>query len=152
MSGPVRLWWWSRQAYLRRWTKVARLLQMLNALVYKADLPPDVDFQPDIKLLHRGTGVVIHPNVKIGKRVVILHGVTIAGTEPHNDGPMVIEDGVQIGTGAVILPRRTTSITVGEKARIGANAVVRFDVPPGATVRGPKSGIYPAPEAEQTSP
>jgi serine O-acetyltransferase len=58
---------------------------------------------------------------------------------------------VYIGTGAKVLGH----VTVGDDARIGANAVVLSDVPPGATVVGiparivvRKSQEAPAPDSK----
>jgi len=99
------------------------------------------------------TGVEIHPNVSIGKRFFIDHGmgvvigetaeigddctlyqgVTLGGTS-WNKGKRhpTLERGVVIGAGAKILG----PIVVGENARVGSNAVVVKDVPPEATVIG----------------
>nr|VFJ52965.1 MAG: serine O-acetyltransferase [Candidatus Kentron sp. DK] len=99
------------------------------------------------------TGIEIHPNVTIGKRFFIDHGmgvvigetaeigddctlyqgVTLGGTS-WNKGKRhpTLGDGVVVGAGAKILG----PVVVGENARIGSNAVVVKDVPPGATVVG----------------
>lgn len=99
------------------------------------------------------TGIEIHPNVIIGKRFFIDHGmgvvigetaeigddctlyqgVTLGGTS-WNKGKRhpTLKRGVVVGAGAKILG----PIVVGEDARIGSNAVVIKDVPPGATVIG----------------
>nr|VFJ88957.1 MAG: serine O-acetyltransferase [Candidatus Kentron sp. H]VFJ89763.1 MAG: serine O-acetyltransferase [Candidatus Kentron sp. H]VFJ97190.1 MAG: serine O-acetyltransferase [Candidatus Kentron sp. H] len=99
------------------------------------------------------TGIEIHPNVAIGQRFFIDHGmgvvigetaeigddctlyqgVTLGGTS-WNKGKRhpTLGRGVVVGAGAKILG----PIVVGEEARIGSNAVVVKDVPPGATVIG----------------
>jgi acetyltransferase-like isoleucine patch superfamily enzyme len=46
--------------------------------------------------------------------------------------PVVIEDGVWLGEGSVILK----GVTVGKRAVVGANAVVTKDVPPFTIVAG----------------
>jgi serine O-acetyltransferase len=52
-----------------------------------------------------------------------------------------------IGTGAKIIAKREQAIRIGSGARIGANAVVIADVPPGATAVGvPARCLGPAPE------
>src|SRR5918992_27935 len=61
------------------------------------------------------TGIEIHPGAKVGSCVFIDHGM-----------------GVVVGAGAKILG----GFTVGDGARIGSNAVVVKEVPPGATVVG----------------
>ena len=101
------------------------------------------------------TGIDIHPGAKIGEHLFIDHGfsvigetaeignnvtiyqcVTLGGTNPANGvggkRHPTIEDDVIIGSGAQILG----PISVGKRARIGANAVVTQDVPDGATMVG----------------
>ena len=104
------------------------------------------------------TGIDIHPGAQIGSKFFIDHGfvvigetaeigdnvtmyqcVTLGGTNPTNGAvgkrhPTIL-DNVIIGSGAQILG----PITVGERARIGAAAVVTNDVPAGATMVGQKA-------------
>jgi len=77
--------------------------------------------------------VVIGDNVFIGPHVVFTndkhppsHGAW------KNTRPTIVEDGVSIGAGAVILP----SVSIGKGAVIGAGAIVTKDVPDNATVMG----------------
>lgn len=76
--------------------------------------------------------VWIHPDVKLGERVNLMHYVSI-GTNMRSDGgcPVVGND-VFVGTGAVILGK----VKVGDGARIGANSLVINNVPPGAFAVG----------------
>ena len=72
----------------------------------------------------------------IGDNVTIYQCVTLGGTSPDNGvagkrHPTLLE-GVILGSGAQVLG----PITVGRGARVGANAVVTRDVPPGSTVVG----------------
>jgi len=64
---------------------------------------------------------------------MVYHGVTLGGTS-WNKGKRhpTLEPGVVIGAGAKIIG----PITVGAGARVGSNAVVVKDVPPGATAVG----------------
>ncbi len=80
--------------------------------------------------------VVIGETAEIGDDVTIYQHVTLGGTNPA-DGVAgkrhpTIGDGVIIGSGAAVLG----PVTVGARARIGANAVVTRDVPEGATMVG----------------
>ena len=99
------------------------------------------------------TGIEIHPGATIGRRVFIdhgmgvvigetaeikddctlYHGVTLGGTS-WNKGKRhpTLERGVVIGAGAKVLG----PITLFEGAKVGSNAVVVRDVPPGATAVG----------------
>ena len=113
------------------------------------------------------TAIDIHPGAKIGKNFFIDHGftvigetaeigdnvtiyqcVTLGGTNPTNGKGgkrhPTLEDNVIIGSGAQIIG----PITVGERGRVGANAVVMEDVPAGATMVGVKarSTLVPAEE------
>jgi serine O-acetyltransferase len=104
------------------------------------------------------TGIDIHPGAKIGRHLFIDHGftvigetaeignnvtiyqcVTLGGTNPANGIPgkrhPTLEDNVIVGSGAQILG----PITVSQRARVGANAVVTEDVPEGATMVGVKA-------------
>ncbi len=86
--------------------------------------------------IDHGTGVVIGETAIIGNDVTLYHGVTLGGiapgSMPQGRRHPVVEDNVIIGAGAQVLG----GITVGNGARVGANAVVVKDVPPGVTVVG----------------
>ena len=96
--------------------------------------------------------------ISVGRRVVISYQVTIADSDFHpvdpaarrNDAiaaapgadarlraplesrPVLIEDDVWIGIGAIVLK----GVRIGRSARVAAGAVVTRDVPDGATVAG----------------
>ncbi|MGL4501613.1 MAG: serine O-acetyltransferase [Planktothrix sp.] len=134
---PCFIWWLSCQAYKRKLYWVARLLKAINFLVFHAILPPECEIEKDIQLCHYGLGVVVHCNVKIGHRVKIYHHVTLAAqTWVGSEHKIFIEDDVIIGSGAAIIGRGNQSLTIGNNAKIGANAVVTHDVLPGQTVVG----------------
>jgi serine O-acetyltransferase len=90
--------------------------------------------------IDHGMGVVIGETAEIGDDVTLYHGVTLGGVAPSVDSDAqrnhkrhpTLEDGVIVGSGAQILG----PITVARQARVGANAVVTKDVPPGVTVVG----------------
>ncbi|WP_026325623.1 serine O-acetyltransferase EpsC [Sphingomonas sp. Mn802worker] len=80
--------------------------------------------------------VVIGETAVIGDNVTIYQCVTLGGTSPDNGvggkRHPTIADGAIIGSGAQVLG----PITVGERSRVGANAVVTRDVPAGAVMVG----------------
>ena len=83
--------------------------------------------------IDHGMGVVIGETSIIGDDVLMYHGVTLGGRgNLAGERHPIIGDRVMLGAGARILGR----ITIGEGARIGANAVVLADVPAGATATG----------------
>lgn len=71
------------------------------------------------------TGIILHPDAKIGANCLIFQQVTLSGK-------VIMGGHVDVGAGAKILG----PLTIGDHARIGANAVVTKDVPAGATVVG----------------
>ena len=82
---------------------------------------------------------MIGETADIGNNVTIYQCVTLGGTNPANGvggkrHPTLSDDAI-VGSGAQILG----PITVGRRARIGANAVVTEDVPEGATMVGVKA-------------
>lgn len=83
--------------------------------------------------IDHGMGVVIGETALVGDNVTLYQGVTLGGTS-WNKGKRhpTLGDGVIVGAGAKILG----PFSVGAGAKIGSNAVVTKEVPPGATVVG----------------
>lgn len=131
------LWWLSCRAYQLKIPLIPRLLKTFNFLVFHAILPYQAEIERDIDLKHYGLGIVIHPNVKIGKRVQIYHNVTLAA-ETWVGSPYKIQigDDVFIGAGAAVVGRKDQTLVIGDRATIGANAVVTRDVEADDTVVG----------------
>jgi serine O-acetyltransferase/putative colanic acid biosynthesis acetyltransferase WcaB len=88
--------------------------------------------------IYHGVGIVVNDRTVIGDDVGIRQHVTIGNSGENGPCP-VIEDGVELGAGCIILG----GVTVGKGARVGAGAVVTKDVPPGATVVGNPARILP---------
>lgn len=110
----------------------ARFLSWFARLVTNIDIHPGATIGERLFIDH-GAGVVIGETAVIGDDVTMYHGVTLGGTSwsPGRRHPTV-ETGAMIGAGAKILG----PITIGARARIGANSVVIEDVPPEMTVVG----------------
>ena len=83
--------------------------------------------------IDHGMGVVIGETAELGDECTLYHGVTLGGTT-WNKGKRhpTLGRGVVIGAGAKLLG----PIVVGDGARVGSNAVLVKDVPPGATAVG----------------
>lgn len=75
-------------------------------------------------------GVVIHEDAVVGSDCMIMQQVTL-GTTAHGGAP-TLGNNVYVGAGAKILG----SVKIGDRARIGANAVVMIDVPADSTAVG----------------
>jgi serine O-acetyltransferase len=93
------------------------------------EIGKDVELGAGVYFVHP-VGVVIGGTSRIGKRVRF-YGCNTVGAA-HEGGCPVIEEDVWVGAGARILG----PITVGARARIGANAVVLTDVAPDSVVVG----------------
>jgi len=96
--------------------------------------------------IDHGMGVVIGETAEIGDDCTLYHGVTLGGTS-WNKGKRhpTLGKGVVVGAGAKILG----PIVIGEGARIGSNAVVVKEVPPGATAIGIPARIIEADASAQ---
>lgn len=103
-------------------------------LLIGAELPPVIECGPGLRLPHAARGIILHPDVRLGSGVTLFHRVTIG--ERH-DGVPVIGDGVFVGAGAAVIG----GIKVGNKARVGAGAVVLCDVPEGCTAVGVPASV-----------
>jgi serine acetyltransferase len=119
-----------RQA-ARRWhiPFVNRTLRLAQMALYNIEIAKDVQLGEGVHFMH-SMGTVVGGDAKIGDRVHFLGGITVGNLD--NRGYPTIGEDVLIGAGARILG----PITIGAGARIGANAVVTTDVPPGATAVG----------------
>ncbi|TQF76902.1 serine O-acetyltransferase, partial [Elioraea sp. Yellowstone] len=120
-----RLWHWGLRL-------PARLLSHLGRLLTGIEIHPAARIGRRLVIDH-GDGVVIGETAEIGDDVLMYHQVTLGGTSlAGGKRHPTIGDKVILGAGAKILG----PIVVGEGARVGANAVVLSDVPPGQTVVG----------------
>lgn len=111
---------------------LARWLSYLNRFFTGIEIHPGATAGKGFFIDH-GMGVVIGETAEIGDNVLIYHGVTLGGVslEKKKRHP-TIGNNVVIATGAKVLG----AITIGDNAKIGANAVVLKDVPPDSTVVG----------------
>lgn len=113
---------------------IAKFFSMLNVLLFGLEVSPRVEIGGGLFLAHT-VGTVIGAE-RIGCNVTIMQGVTLGSKEPDIQFTVstrpVIGNHVLIGAGARIIGR----VTVGDYAKIGANAVVLEDVPPYATAAG----------------
>ena len=113
-----------------RW--LARFVSHIGRWITGIEIHPGATIGRRVFIDH-GMGVVIGETAEIGDDSTLYHGVTLGGTS-WNKGKRhpTLGKGVVVGAGAKILG----PIMIGDGAKIGSNAVVVKDVPPGATVVG----------------
>ena len=124
----------AHRLFRRGWFFLARAVNHWSRWMTAIDIHPGATIGRNFFIDHGF--VVIGETAEIGDNVTIYQCVTLGGTSPDNGlvgkrHPTVL-DGVIIGSGAQVLG----PITVGERSRIGANAVVTKDVPEGAVMVG----------------
>jgi serine O-acetyltransferase len=125
---------WKRRLFL-----LARAISTVGRFLTGIEIHPGATIGRRLVIDH-GTGVVIGETAEIGDDVTLYHCVTLGGLAPSVNSRSqtnvkrhpTLRNGVIVGSGAQILG----PITVGERARVGANSVVTHDVPPGVTAVG----------------
>lgn len=120
-------WLWIKKIYfLARW--MSQIIRWLTGV----EIHPGAVIGRRFFIYH-GMGVVIGETSEIGNDVTLYHGVTLGGVslEKGKRHP-TLGDKVVVGAGAKILG----DIKIGDRSRIGANAVVVKPVPSNSVVVG----------------
>ncbi len=111
---------------------LARLVSEVSRLLTGIEIHPGAKIGKRLVIDH-GMGVVIGETSVIGDDCLIFHGVTLGGKSFENiKRHPTIEDRVTVGAGAKILG----NITIGRESSIGANSVVTKDIPAGSVATG----------------
>ncbi|MFN3417210.1 MAG: serine O-acetyltransferase [Caldimonas sp.] len=121
-------WCWTHGL---RWT--GRFLSHLNRFFTGIEIHPGARIGRRVFIDH-GMGVVIGETAEVGDDCTIYQGVTLGGTSLSKGTKRhpTLGRGVIVGANAQVLG----GFTVGDGARVGSNAVVVKEVPPGATAVG----------------
>ena len=124
---PVVLLRLSELFHERRLGLLSKLFSMLNVVIFGIEVSPRVSIGGGLFLPHT-VGTVLGAS-KIGENCTIMQGVTLGASDTDlgftaSERPVIGSD-VLIGAGAKVIG----GVTVGDHARIGANAVVLQDVP-----------------------
>lgn len=127
--------WWHRIAH-RLWgwrlRLLARLLAGLSRWLTGIEIHPAATIGRRFFIDH-GMGVVIGETADIGDDCTLYHGVTLGGTHwSAGKRHPTLGHGVVIGAGAKVLG----PIVLGDGVRVGSNAVVLKDAPSGTTLVG----------------
>jgi len=131
--------------WVRGWRLLGRFISQAARTLTGIEIHPGATIGQRFFIDH-GMGVVIGETAEIGDDVMLYHGVTLGGTSlSHGKRHPTLESGVIVGAGAKILG----PVTIGANARIGANAVVVKDVPPGASAIGIPARVVPPRDQRQ---
>ena len=131
--------------WVNGWKWLARLVSNFGRWLTGIEIHPGAKIGRRFFIDH-GMGIVIGETAEIGDDVTLYQGVTLGGTS-WNKGKRhpTLGDGVVVGAGAKVLG----PFTVGAGAKVGSNAVVTKEVPPGATVVGIPGRIIVKSDDEQ---
>ena len=122
----------SSRLWKRGWYTLGRFVSHLGRFFTGIEIHPAAKLGRRLIIDH-GLGVVIGETAELGDDVYIYHQVTLGGTSTeHGKRHPTVGNNVIIGAGAKVLG----AIHIGDGARIGANAVVIAPVPAGTTVVG----------------
>jgi len=134
---------------------IARIVSQFSRFLTGIEIHPAAKIGKNFFIDH-GMGVVIGETSEIEDNVTLYHSVTLGGISPSiNSGEQrgvkrhpTLKNNVVVGSGAQVLG----PVTVGEFAKIGANAVVTRDVPEHAIMVGvPAKNIKTKSEIKDTS-
>lgn len=135
----------ANRLWRRKFRWLARIVSHLARFLTGIEIHPGATIGRRFFIDH-GMGVVIGETAIIGDDVTLYHGVTLGGTS-WNKGRRhpTLEDGVVIGAGAKVLG----PITIGARSKVGSNAVVVKNVPPGTTAVGNPARIIDPEQAQK---
>ncbi len=124
--------------YQRKLKALARIISGISQFLTGVDLHPEAQIGRRVFLDH-ANGIVIGQTAIVEDDVLIYQGVTLGGTSLERGVKRhpTVKKGVIIGAGAKVLG----NITIGENAKIGSNAVVVKDVGAGLTAVGIPASI-----------
>lgn len=123
----IHHWLWCRKLKL-----LARVLSQITRFWTGIEIHPEARIGRRLFIDH-GIGVVIGQTAVLGDDITIYQGATLGGTgKGTGKRHPTLRDGVFVGNNANILG----NITIGEHSRVGAGSVVLRDVPPDSTVVG----------------
>lgn len=122
----------SHYLYINKLFFLARLISQISRFFTGIEIHPGAKIGRGLVIDH-GIGVVIGETSEIGDNVLLYHGVTLGGTgKDKGKRHPTVGNNVVIGSGAKVLG----PIYIGSNSKIGANSVVLNNVPEGATAVG----------------
>ncbi len=124
-----RLW---HRIYKLKLRTLSRIFANITRWITGIEIHPGAKIGKRVVIDH-GMGVVIGETAEIGDDVLMYHGVTLGGKSlKEGKRHPTVGNNVIIGAGAKLIG----AINIGDNAKIGANAVITKDVPENNTAVG----------------
>lgn len=131
---PIVIFRLSHWCFQKKLSPIAKILSMVNFVIFGLEIAVRCEIGPGLYFPHT-QGTVIGA-LRIGENATIYHNVTFGAREVDIeylvDARPVVGNNVIVGAGAKVLG----AVSIGDDARVGANAVVLEDVASGITVVG----------------
>lgn len=126
----------SRWCYIHKLTVLAILLKQFNIFLNNCEIAYQANIGKGFRIFH-AFGIVI-ANSDIGENFTIFQNVTIGKTE---NKPIGVKHVPTIGNNVVCYAGSVIAgpITIGDRVKVGANAVVLKDIPNDTTAIGGKT-------------
>jgi len=123
----------AQACWSREWYWLGRFISHISRFLTGIEIHPGAQIGRFVFMDH-GMGIVIGETAVVGEGSTIYQGVTLGGTSTIKGAKRhpTLGRNVIVGAGAKVLG----GFTVGDRARIGSNAVVVKEVPAGATAVG----------------
>lgn len=148
-SQLILAWYRTAQWALARWgapgRRFAHAYRLLTSLLLSVEIPAEAAIGPGLRL-HHPHGIVLHPSSALGRDCTLRQNVTIGSIQRRDGtdrGSPRLGDGVDLGAGCMLLG----PVAIGDRARIGALALVLRDVPADATAVGNPARVLQRDEA-----
>ena len=124
---------WANWCWTHKMKWLGRFISYVARMITGIEIHPNATIGRRVFIDH-GFGVVIGETAEVGDDCTIYQGVTLGGTSLHTGTKRhpTLARGVIVGAGAKVLG----GFTVGEYAKVGSNAVLLKPVPAGATAVG----------------
>ncbi len=111
---------------------IPRLISHISRFLTGIEIHPGAKIGKGVVIDH-GMGIVIGETAEVGDNVLLYQGVTLGGTgKQKGKRHPTLGNNVTVGVGAKVLG----AITLGDNVRVGAGSVVLNDVPANATAVG----------------
>jgi serine O-acetyltransferase len=135
---------WAHRCWTHGWHWTARFISNWSRWWTGIEIHPGATIGKRVFIDH-GMGIVIGETAEVGDECTIYQGVTLGGTSLYKGTKRhpTLGRGVVVSAGAKVLG----GFTVGDGARVGANAVLLKPVPAGATAVGIPARIIEAADA-----